>query len=115
MSKTINTLDLTVIIPVHSVADERFDDLLHSALMSIQNNKIRPYKVILVRCGCGDVKEVLNALDLTKYNLNIEILENLTGKAFQTQINYAASQVTTEYFSEVVQECSGIYRRLSRG
>lgn len=94
-----NTLDLTVIIPVHSVADDNFTTYIDNALMSIENNDVHPEKVIIVRCGCGDVKEVLDNLDKSKYTFNLDILENKTGKQFQNQINFAANVVTTKYFS----------------
>lgn len=93
------TIDLTVIVPVHSVADPNFNQYLESALTSIENNEVHPSTVMLVRCGCGDVKEVLANVDLSKYSFNTVIVENQTGKAFQNQMNFAASQVTTKYFS----------------
>lgn len=92
-------IDLTVIIPVHSVADENFDTMLDEALKSITSNQVVPSKVMIVRCGCGDVKQVLDSKDFSTYDLNIEVVENTTGKSFQNQMNYAASQVTTKYFS----------------
>jgi hypothetical protein len=94
-----NNIDLSVIIPVHSIADQNFDNLLHSALMSIENNETHPSKVIIVRCSCDEVREVLNKLDTSKYSFNIEVIENTEGKQFQKQINFAAKQVTTKYFS----------------
>jgi hypothetical protein len=94
-----NNIDLTVIIPVHSVADEKFNDLLTGALNSIENNNVHPSNVMIVRCGCSEVKEVLNDFDTSKYNFHITVLENITGKSFQNQINYAAKNVTTKYFS----------------
>lgn len=94
-----NNIDLTVIIPVHSVADEKFDSFIDGALMSIENNKIHPSSVMIVRCGCSEVKDKLDKLDKTKYSFKITILENKTGKSFQNQINYAAKHVETKYFS----------------
>ena len=92
-------LDLSVIIPIHSVADPKFSEMLHSALMSVENNDIHPSNVMIVRCGCSEVKEVLDKLDTSLYTFNLSIIENTTGKQFQNQMNYAASQVTTKYFS----------------
>jgi hypothetical protein len=92
-------IDLTVVIPVHAVSDPNFNQLLDSALTSIENNEIHPAKVMIVRCGCGDVKEIVDNLDKSKYTYNLEIVENLTGRSFQNQMNYAATQVTTKYFS----------------
>ena len=92
-------IDLTVVIPVHAVSDPNFNQLLDAALMSIENNEVHPEKVIIVRCGCGDVKEIVDNLDKSKYTYSLEIIENTTGKSFQNQMNYAATQVTTKYFS----------------
>jgi len=92
-------IDLTVVIPVHAVSDPNFNQLLDASLMSIENNEVHPEKVIIVRCGCGDVKEIVDNLDKSKYTYNLEIIENTTGKSFQNQMNYAATQVTTKYFS----------------
>lgn len=92
-------IDLTVIVPVHAVADPNFESLLDTALMSIENNDVHPSTVMIVRCGCGDVKQVLGDFDMSKYSFNIQVVENQTGKAFQNQMNFAATQVTTKYFS----------------
>ena len=48
-------IDLTVVIPVHSIADEKFNELLSGALNSIENNNIHPSNVMIVRCGCSEV------------------------------------------------------------
>lgn len=92
-------IDLSVIIPVHSVADPNFESLLKSALMSIENNEVHPSNVIIVRCGCGDVRNIVDNLDRSAYTFNLSVLENGTGKQFQNQINFAVSQITTAYFS----------------
>lgn len=94
-----NTVDVTVIIPIHSVRHEKTTEFFNTALESIQSNTIKPAKVMIVRCGCGDVINFINTLDLKKYNFDIDVVENHTGKAFQNQMNYAVSQVTTKYFS----------------
>jgi GT2 family glycosyltransferase len=99
MAENTKTLDITVIIPIHSVANEKTGEYLDIALNSISVNEVKPKEVLIVRCGCGDVREFLNEFDLTKYNLNAHVIENITGKSFQNQMNYAVSQVTTEYFS----------------
>jgi hypothetical protein len=94
-----NTVDVTVIIPIHSVKHEKTSEFLHTALQSIEVNGVKPTKVMIVRCGCGDVAKFLNEFDMKKYSFNVDILENHTGKSFQNQMNYAVSQVTTKYFS----------------
>jgi hypothetical protein len=54
MSKT----NLTVIIPVHSVANvgnQKFDDLFDIAMSSINRNEIKPEEVLIVTCNCAEV------------------------------------------------------------
>jgi hypothetical protein len=92
-------VDLTVIIPVHSVADPNFKTYLDSALLSVSNNEVKPEKVLIVRCPCGDVREELAAMEFNYPDLNIEVVENSTGKSLQSQINFGVSQTTTKYFT----------------
>ena len=95
-----NKLDnLTVIIPVHSVADANFNEMFSTALNSIEANDTVPNEVLIVRCPCKEVEATLNSFDFKSYSFKITIIENNIGKSFQEQINYAASQVITEYFS----------------
>lgn len=92
-------LDLTVIIPIHSVENVKTAEYLDLALNSIRLNEVKPTKVAIVRCGCGEVKDFLDSFDLGKYEFEIEVWENTTGKSFQNQLNYAAQNVSTKYFS----------------
>ena len=93
------TIDVSVIIPLHSIANDKTAEYLHIALNSIQVNEVRPSKVMIVRCGCGDVKTFIDAFDFSKYDFTVDVIENPTGKAFQNQINFAVSKVETQYFS----------------
>lgn len=96
----MSKLDLTIIIPVHSVADENFRPFLDNALTSIANNAVKPEKVLIVRCACDDVAEELNAMDFSIYqDVDVEVVENTTGKSFQKQINFGAKATKTKYFS----------------
>jgi hypothetical protein len=92
-------IDVSVIIPIHSIANPKTAEYLDIALKSINVNEVKPKKVIIVRCGCGDVKDFLNGFDFSRYDYAVDIIENSTGKSFQNQINFAVSKVTTEYFS----------------
>jgi GT2 family glycosyltransferase len=92
-------VDLTVLIPVHSVAGPNFLELMTSALQSIDANEVQPAAVTIVRCGCSEVKEVIDAIDFSTYKFKVSVLENKEGRDFQTQINYGAKHVMTEYFT----------------
>lgn len=95
----MSKLDLTVIIPVHSVADPNFRTLLDSALVSVGNNNVKPEKVLIVRCVCNDVAEELKSMDLSVYGLDIEVIENTTGKSLPNQVNFAVQNTKTKYFT----------------
>jgi hypothetical protein len=94
-----NNIDLTVIIPVHSVADDNFNEMLTTALNSIENNDVQPSEVLIVRCSCDEVKTFLNEFDFSKFGFTTRIIENPNGYSFQSNVNYAAKQVKTTYFS----------------
>lgn len=100
--------NVTVVIPVHSVEGE-FATMFKNALDSIRNNKVQPAEVLIVRCACGNVKEVLNDFDYS--DLNVRIVQTRTSKDFQSMINSVAEDVTTEYFSflEFDDEYSNIW------
>jgi len=99
MSKT----NLTVIIPVHSVANvgnQKFDDLFDIAMSSINRNEIKPEEVLIVTCNCAEVVSKMESIDFTAYkDLNVRTIINEFDTDYQSQINYAAKHVNTEYMS----------------
>lgn len=92
--------NITVIIPVHSVAGD-FDKLFKEALDSIRNNSVKPEKVLVIRCKCKDVIQRLSDLESQGYfeGLNVSVVENPNTKDFPSQINTAVDLVETEFFS----------------
>jgi hypothetical protein len=98
----MNKTNLTVIVPVHSVEDigtQKFDDLFDIALSSIDRNDVKPEKVLVVTCNCLDVIAKMGSFDFKKYDLNIEVITNDGETDYQSQINFAAKEVTTEFMS----------------
>lgn len=91
----MSNLDLTVIIPVHSVSDNKFTDMFKKAIDSIAANKIKPAEVMIVRCACDEVKAVIDSYEYG--DLPVRIVENPNSKSFQSQMNYGVSQATTKY------------------
>ena len=95
--------NLTIIVPVHSVEDagkHKFDDMFDIALSSININETKPEKVLVVICDCSDVKEKVESLDFGKYDgLDIEVIVNTGETDYQSQINFAAKEVSTEFMS----------------
>lgn len=94
-----SNIDLTIVIPVHSVADENFNDMLTSALNSVENNNVHPKEVLIVTCSCDEVREYMSSFDLTKYTFASRIIENPNGYNFQSNINYGVKNIKTKYFS----------------
>lgn len=95
----MSNLDLTVIIPVHSVAGE-FESLFKLALDSIEKNDVKPESVLVSRCNCKDVKLLLGKYDFTPYTFKVEVVECKSGSTFQSQVNNAVKKhVKTKYFS----------------
>jgi hypothetical protein len=95
----MNKLDLTVVIPVHSIAGD-FDKLFENALNSVERNSLKPELVLVSRCNCKDVKEFLDAYDFSKYSFDVKVVESKTSSTFQGQINNAVkNHVETELFS----------------
>lgn len=92
-------INLTVVIPVHTVSDENFTDMLNKALLSIEHNEVHPTKVLITICECEDVIEYFKTFDEKSYGFKIEIVKNNTGSDFQNQINYGVEKVKTEYFT----------------
>lgn len=111
--KSKETIDLTVIIPVHSVSDPNFNNLLTTALTSINENNVIPKSVKIVRCGCGDVLEVLNDFNFDGYDFTVDIVKNTTTKDFQSQVNFGFDVAETEYvtFLEFDDEFSNNWLR----
>lgn len=98
----MNKINLTVIVPVHSVENigtQKFDDLFDIALSSIDRNGVKPEKVLIVTCNCLDVISKMGTTDFKKYDLNIEVITNDGDSDYQSQINFAAKEVTTEFMS----------------
>ncbi len=99
MSKT----NLTVIIPVHSVENvgtQKFDDLFDIAVSSINRNDVKPEEVLIVTCNCPEVVAKMESIDFSAYkDLNFRVITNDFESDYQSQINFAAKEVKTEYMS----------------
>ena len=95
--------NLTIIVPVHSVGDSgkhKFDDMFDIALSSISINEVKPEKVLIVTCDCKDVNDKMASTDFSKYEgLDIEVIVNDGESDYQSQVNFAAKKVGTEYMS----------------
>lgn len=99
----MNKTNLTVIMPVHSVenvGNQKFDDLFDIALSSINRNDVKPEEVLIVTCNCAEVIAKIESMDFSAYkDLNVRTIVNEFETDYQSQINYAAKNVKTEYMT----------------
>ena len=88
-----NTLDLTVIIPVHVLESDDDKQLLLSAIESVYNqkNELLPKEVIVITKK--DTKKEIKTDRPVRFVLNDESFDNI-----QSQINTAVKEVKTSFF-----------------
>ncbi len=104
----MNKLDITVIIPVHTV--DGTIDLLEKAIRSIKEQKQGVKQITIVA-----PKEVAENDTIADYGKmlsgDVNVIVNPGATDFCSQVNYGVTQVTTKYFSvlELDDEYSSIY------
>lgn len=94
--------DITIIIPVHALANDTDRELYRKALASVKTNQENyPHKLTVMTVGPGSVKSETN-------NIMDEVLGDAVTHTFQTnkgktsfcaQVNCGAKHVKTDYFS----------------
>jgi len=89
--------DITIIVPVNNATGD-FPELFPKAIKSIEEQKIKPEKVIVVHCNCDGITDWLKGWEKPE-GLDIEILENPEGEDFCSQVNYAVENTNTKWFS----------------
>jgi hypothetical protein len=99
----------TVIIPIH----ELHEDYLSNAIKSLENQKDLDSKIKVLLVYPNDIELGLNLfLKKNKYkNVVIDKLINTSKSDFQSQINFAVDNISTEYFTilEFDDEFSHVY------
>ena len=107
-------MNTSVIIPIHKYSDE-ISKLLNNAIESVnKQEKIdNPPKIYLVCAKSiqNEIEEYLKAPSKNKNDAKIELIINDGETDFQSQINFGASKVETDYFSilELDDEYSTTY------
>ena len=88
-----NTLDLTVIIPVHKFENESENQLFSEAINSVfnQKNNYLPKEVVVVTTT--ETKKQINTDKKVRFVINDETFDNI-----QSQINKAVEEVKTKFF-----------------
>lgn len=98
MEEKKNSMDITVIIPVHTT-DYDMENKLSRALESVKNaaeQYVHGYITTVVVCP----PDVENALNSHQWNVPFHVITNDTGNTdFCSQINYAVQNIDTEWFS----------------
>jgi hypothetical protein len=89
---------ITIVIPVHEFNDEvKFN--LEFALSSIERQEEYDERNLVMIVCPKNVYDELSYLTSKFSNFDIKLLENKGDTDFQSQVNFAVSNVTTEYFS----------------
>lgn len=101
MSK--KTIDLTVIIPVHTYKMDNFDSYIKNAIASIDANEVLPQKVVFV--APTNEENILAKISTitgmggSEKGYLVDWLINPNSGDFATQMNFAVAKTETKYFS----------------
>lgn len=95
--------NISIVLPIHKIVNEEESNLLLEAIKStnVGYKDIIASKLLLVYPkGETTVKDFLKTNKTLIKELEIEFIEivNPNGFSFQSQVNYAVSKVTTDYF-----------------
>jgi hypothetical protein len=87
---------ITIIVPVHEFNDEikKYFDVLMKSIDLQEQNKEKP-EVLIVH------KPDIPNIDLNSTNKNIRLLANPGDTNYQSQVNFAVQNITTEFFTVV--------------
>lgn len=88
--------NITVIIPMNALTEQDVP-YFENAINSVKNMDSKPDEVIITMCDCVDLNKFIDDYDFT--GLNVTKLINPDANNFAKQINFAAKQVKTKYFS----------------
>lgn len=94
--------DITIIIPVHELANDNDRELFRKALASVKTNQENyPNQLIVMSVGPGSVKsEVSDIMDEVLGEAVTHTFQTNKGKtSFCAQVNCAAKHVKTDHFS----------------
>ena len=100
--------DITVVVPVHKI-DEDIKELLTNAINSVSKQNSLPNKILYVIDENDAIESFIRTLEVPS-SVEVNIIRN-KNIDYQSQINFAASKVTTKYFTilEVDDEYNSIW------
>lgn len=91
--------NITVIIPIHEV-QKNLEKYLKNALLSVEQQTLKPSEVLIVRSSDKKLKKFLNDFDFGGTKEIVRVVENTTDDtSFQNQLNIGVDNVNTEYFT----------------
>ena len=99
MAKKTNKTDITVVLPVHELVNDKDITLFKGAIDSVANQAVRPDELLIVVPKGSDVAKTLNNFDFGDIKSMTRIVENPGKTDFQTQFNYGVENIKTEWFS----------------
>ena len=88
--------NITVIIPLNGLTENDVP-YFERAINSLKNMETKPDEVIITMCNCPDMNQFIEAYDFN--GLNVSKIINPDANSFAKQINFAAKNVKTKYFS----------------
>ena len=92
-----NKINTTVILPIHNIGCENFNDLFIKAVKSVDNNTVLPTELLIISANetiKADLEKIMPELEVP-----YRIIINPNTSDYPTQVNYGVSQVNTKYFS----------------
>ena len=88
--------NITVIIPMNGLSEQDVP-YFDRAINSLKNMESKPDEVIITMCDCEDLNKFVDGYDFN--GLMVTKIINPDANSFAKQINFAAKQVKTKYFS----------------
>lgn len=97
-NKKIKT-DITVVLPVHELANDKDVTLFKGAITSVTSQEVKPDELLIIVPKGSKVSKTLKDFDFGDAKDIVRIVNNPGNSDFQTQINYGVENVKTEWFS----------------
>lgn len=91
--------NISVILPVHELADETCIKLFKNSLKSLSEQKVAPDELLIVYPKGSEVETLLSGFDFSEYKISVRLVANEGKTDFQSQVNRAMEDVNTEWFS----------------
>ena len=108
--KDMNSKDVTVIVPIHDVTKD-FGVWFDKSILSIEQSRIKPGKLLLVCSDTATIKEYMSGWDNKPSDVDVDIIYNGDKTSYCGHINFGVDSCETEWFSilEYDDEYSNIW------